>query len=176
MTPAVSAGAGVPAQRSAGPHSGTTGSFVVRVNPWTIWGQARMTRCVPRLTLANMEAAQLWHPRHPTLTRVIVAFTTTLIIVTGALYNVVGSSERRVDANFFVLVLAALLPAMIFAIGVKTPRAVALYGLLLLGTTVFAWFFVFVEDDAMRGVLTLPAFLFTLCASIHGALQDRRVR
>ena len=135
-----------------------------------------MTRCVPRLTLTNMEAAQLWHPRRPTLTRLIVALTTSVIIVTGALHNVVGSSERTVDANFFLLVSAALLPALIYAIGVKTPRAVALFGLLLLGPTAFAWFFVFVEDDAMRGVWTFPAFLFTLCASIHGALQDRRAR
>ena len=135
-----------------------------------------MTPCMLRVTLANMDADQLWYPRHPTLTRVIVALTTSLIIVTGALYNVLRSSERRVDANFFGLVLAGILPAMIFAIGVKTPRSVALYGLLLVGTTAFAWLFVFVEDDAMRGVLTLPAFLFTLCASIHGALRDRRVR
>ena len=112
------------------------------------------------LTLARMEAGQLWYPRRPTLTRLIVALTTSLIIVTGALYNVLGSSERRVDADFLGLVMAALLPSMIFAVGVRTPRRVALYGLLLLGATAFAWFFIFVEEDAMRGVWVLPAFLF----------------
>ena len=122
-----------------------------------------------------MEAADLWYPRHPNLTRLAVALTTGLIIVAGALYVTLGSGERRVDANFFALVMAALLPAMIFAMGVKTPRSVALYGALLLWATAFAWLFVFVEDDPMRGVLTLPAFLFTLCTSAHGALRDRRV-
>ena len=123
-----------------------------------------------------METSQLWYPRHPTLTRAIVALTTSVIVVAGALSNVIGSSERQVDANFLGLVMVALLPSMIFAIGVKTPRLVTIYGAVLLVTTALAWFFVFVEKDAMRGFWTLPAFLFTLYASIHGALRDRRIR
>jgi hypothetical protein len=123
-----------------------------------------------------MEGDQWWYPRHPVLTGAIIALMTSLIIVAGALFNVVGSSEREVDANFFALVTPALLPSMVFAIGIRTPRRVVLYGAFLLGATAFAWFFVFVEDDAMRGFWTLPAFVFTLCASIHGALGDRSAR
>ena len=126
--------------------------------------------------MTTMETAELWYPRHPALTRAVVALTTSLVIVAGALWNVLGSGERRVDANFLGIVMAALVPAMIYAVGVKTPRFVALYGLLLLGPTVLAWLPVFLIDDAMRGVWTAPAFLFTLWASVHGALRDRRVR
>jgi hypothetical protein len=32
---------------------------------------------------------------------------------------------------------------------------------------------VFIDDDAMAGVMVLPAFFVTLATSAHGALRDR---
>lgn len=123
-----------------------------------------------------MDAGPLWYPRHPALTRVAVALTASVIIVAGLLSNVVGSSEREVDGNFLGLAAAALLPSMIYAIGVRTPRSVFVHGAILLGTTTFAWFFVFVDDDPMRGFWVVPAFVVTLCSSVHGARRDRHGR
>ena len=114
-------------------------------------------------------------PRPATLLRLATALTTSLIIVAGALF-VVGDGEGTVDANFLGLVGAALIPSIIYAVGVRTPGSVERYGLVLFGVTAFAWMFVFVEDDAMRGVLTFPAFVFTLASSLHGAARDRRLR
>ena len=89
-----------------------------------------------------MEPGQLWYPRHPTLMRLVVALTTSLIVISGALYVVLGGAqgrERGLDVNFFGVVVAALLPSVVFVLGVKQPRSVAIYGPLLIGITAFAW-------------------------------------
>lgn len=82
---------------------------------------------------------------------------------------------RASCANFFALLLTALLPAAVFVIGIRTPRSVVEYGSALLGVTLLGWIFI-LEDDPMRGVGAVLAFPVTLVSSAVGAIHDHRRR
>ena len=106
--------------------------------------------------------------------RLAFSCATAAIIVGGSLYVVSGpgSEGKDYDAGFFVLLAIALLPAITYLVGVRRPDSVLYFGLALLLVTAAGWVFVFVSDDAFRGVYTIPAFMVTLVSSIVGMARD----
>ena len=102
------------------------------------------------------------------------AFSTAAIISAGAVY-VVQTNPGEFDANFYGLLLAALLPCLVYVLGVRDPRSTMLCGALLLGVTLLGWGFV-LQDDTMRGVGAVLAFPITLVITTGFALHDRAQR
>ena len=110
-------------------------------------------------------------------TRVGFALATAAIIIGGSVHVVAGGRAgdgKDFDGVFFFLVAVALLPTLVYAFWVRMPRSGVYFGLALLLVTAAAWIFVFVSDDAMRGVFTFPAFFITLVTSSVGAARDHR--
>ena len=102
------------------------------------------------------------------------AISTAAIITAGAIYAV-QTNPGEFDANFYGLLMAALLPTLMYVLGVRDPRSTILCGALLLGVTLLGWVFV-LEDDAMRGVGAVLAFPMTLVISTGFVLHDRAQR
>ena len=102
------------------------------------------------------------------------AISTVAIITAGAIY-VVQTNPGEFDAKFYSLLLAALLPSLMYVLGVREPRSTMLCGALLLGVTLLGWVFV-LQDDAMRGVGAVLAFPITLAITTGFALHDRAQR
>ena len=92
----------------------------------------------------------------------------------GAIYAV-QTNPGEFNANFYGLLMAALLPSLVYVLGVRDPRSTILCGALLLGVTLLGWVFV-LEDDAMRGVGAVLAFFITLVISTGFVLHDRAQR
>ena len=102
------------------------------------------------------------------------AISTAAIITAGAIYAL-QTNPGEFDANFYGLLMAALLPSLVYVLGVRDPRSTILCGALLLGVTLLGWVFV-LEDDAMRGVGAVLAFPITLVISTGFVLHDRAQR
>lgn len=101
---------------------------------------------------------------------------TAAVIVGGAVYVVRGGpaqAQGAFDANFFGLVAGALVPSIVYAVGVRKLDSSVYFGLALFLMTAACWAPVFLSKDAMRGVLTFPGFAMTLVASIAGVSRDR---
>src|SRR5688572_31616867 len=106
------------------------------------------------------------NPRHGALAlRLVLSAASAALILGGAAYTMKSgpkASEVQFDGIFFLLVLPGLLPTAVYLFGVRTRRASVFSGGLLVGVTFLAWLPVsLVEDDAMRGVLVIPAFFIT---------------
>lgn len=102
------------------------------------------------------------------------------IIVIGHI-NVVfgGPREESVNASFVGLLALDLVPLAIYALGVRKPSSVYWCGAILVFVTGFAWFYVAVLTDPMKGIYPILGFLLSLGASItawvkepSGASQD----
>lgn len=102
------------------------------------------------------------------------ALSTAAIITAGAIY-VVQTNPGKFDANFYGLLLTALLPSLVYVLGVREARSTMLCGALLLGVTLLGWVFV-LDDDAMRGVGAVAAFPITLVITTAFAIHDRAQR
>ncbi len=100
-----------------------------------------------------------------------IAATTAAIIIAGSVY-VVRTNPAEFDANFFALLLTALLPTVVFVIGVRSPGSAVAYGSALLGVTLLGWIFV-LDDDPMRAVGAVLTFPITLLISAAGAIHDQ---
>lgn len=104
----------------------------------------------------------------------MIAAASITLIVAGATYIIRGgTSDGDFDAKFFGLVGAAILPAVVYLVGVHRRRSALIYGLAILGVNFVGWIFTF-SDDGMRAVGTVPAFFVTLAISIAGVVNDRR--
>ena len=113
-------------------------------------------------------------PKPLTLVRWGLAVATAAVINVGAIYTV-RTNSGDFDANFYGLLLTALLPTFVYLLGVRGSRSTINCGLALFGVTVFGWAFV-LQDDPMRGVGAVLAFPITLVLSTLSALQDRAQR
>lgn len=102
------------------------------------------------------------------------AILTAAIITAGAIYAV-QTNPGEFDANFYGLLLAALLPSLVYVVGVRDRRSTMQCGALLLGVTLLGWVFV-LQDDAMRGVGAVLEFAITLVIAIGFVLHDRAQR
>jgi hypothetical protein len=114
-----------------------------------------------------------------TLFRITLSLATAGIIVAGSLLVVGGGPAgdgKDFDTGFMALLALALLPTVVYAFGVRYSDTVLYFGLGLLFVTAAAWVFVFVSDDAFRGVYTPFAFFITLATSMAGAARDWRRR
>lgn len=113
--------------------------------------------------------------RRTIIFRSVVAASTAAIIVAGSIYIVKGgppAGRGELNGNFFGLLATALLPTLIYLVGVFKPRSVVTFGLWLLVGTLSGWIFV-VDDDAMRAVGTVLAFGLTFGTSLIGVLHDQ---
>ncbi len=102
------------------------------------------------------------------------ALSTAAIITAGAIY-VVQTNPSKFDANFFGLLMTALLPSLVYLLFVRDPRSTMVCGALLLGVTMLGWAFV-LDDDAMGGVGPVLAFPITLALATGFAIHDRAQR
>ena len=107
----------------------------------------------------------------PTVLRWGFASATAAVITAGAVYAA-RTNPGDFDANFYGLLLTALLPTLVYLLGVRGSRSTVACGMCLLGITLFGWAFVF-QDDPMRVVGAVLAFPITLVISVAFALQDR---
>lgn len=112
------------------------------------------------------------------LLRWAIALAVTVLIVVGALVPAVGGSHNHMNAGVVFGIGLALLPAGIYAFGVRTRTSAALAGAVLLGVTGLAWgiFLVGHRDSAFAGVFLIPAFFITLLSSSLAAMRDQRSR
>lgn len=97
--------------------------------------------------------------------------TTAAIITAGSIY-VVRTNPGDFDANFYGLLLVALLPSLVYLLGVRDPHSIVICGASLMGVTLAGWVFV-LQNDAMRGVGAVAAFPITLLIATTFAIQDR---
>ena len=110
----------------------------------------------------------------PEIRRAVFAGGTAAVIILGFL-DFLRDGNRDPDRNFFLLLGIALLPSVIYAIGIKRRKSVLIYGVLLLGITALSWVWVFLplgDTGGMEGVFTFPAFFVTLAAVLIGAARD----
>jgi hypothetical protein len=97
------------------------------------------------------------------------------LITAGAVF-LVHENEGKFDANFYGILLVALLPPLVYLLGVRRrSRATMVCGASLLGVTALGWSSIF-QQDAMRAVGAAFAFFITFLISIICALEDRRLR
>ena len=115
-------------------------------------------------------------PLRAALIRLLFATGAAAFIIAGMVYALRGGSHPtggEFDANFFALMVAALLPSMIYLVGVKLAWSSVVCGGTLIGITFFGWIFVFVSDTPERGLFTFPAFFSSLALSVFGVIRDR---
>lgn len=101
------------------------------------------------------------------------ALPTMALIVVGSLYVARGgppATRNDLDATFITLVGGAVLPAVIYLLGVRRHPTDLYGGVAILCVTLGGWIFVFTSKDAMRGGLTIPAFFVTLVIAVVSAV------
>lgn len=109
-----------------------------------------------------------------TVMRWLFALPTAAIVTIGAVYAV-RTNQGEFDANFFGLLTIALLPTAVYLAGVRTPRCTFDCGAWLLGVTAAGWALI-LQDDPMRGLGALFAFVITLLCSTIFVLRERTLR
>jgi len=95
----------------------------------------------------------------------------TAAVITGGAIYAVRTNQGDFDAKFYALLVTALLPSLVYLVGVRSPRSSMLCGALLFGVTLLGWIFI-LQDDPMRGVGAVLAFPITLVTSTGFAAQD----
>ena len=110
--------------------------------------------------------------------RWVIALAVAGLIVVAAMVAAVGGSHNHMNAGVVFGIGLALLPAGIYAFGVRTRTSTALAGALLVGVTGLAWgiFLVGHRESAFAGAFIIPAFFITLLSSSLAAARDQRGR
>jgi hypothetical protein len=106
--------------------------------------------------------------------RWLFALPTAAIVTSGAVYAV-RTNGGELDVNFFGLLAIALLPTAVYLAGVRTPRCTFACGAWLLAVTAAGWALI-LQDDPMRGLGALFAFVITLLCSTIFVFRERTLR
>lgn len=96
-----------------------------------------------------------------------VATATTVIV--GAAVGLL----RPLNSGSIGLTALLLLPALIYGIGVRSPRNIALFGAIVFGVTALTWgLYLINQKESMAGAGVVMGTIWALIASIVGAAID----
>lgn len=110
--------------------------------------------------------------------RLVIAASAAILIVVTALVVALGGSHKVFNAGVVLAIGLALLPAGVYAFGVRSQTSTVLGGAILLVVTGVAWgLYIFGHDKgADASAFLLPAFLITLVCSMFAAMRDGGLR
>lgn len=109
--------------------------------------------------------------------RVGLAALTAFIIVGGVASTKLPPQDPHAaadpaSAHPLVVIALLLLPALLFLIGIRTPRWVVVFGSLLVGITAVAWAYYTTTRDSVAPVAMALAWIYTFLASVVGTCVE----